>query len=84
MENMSKEMNLKINENNLDESSTYEILKDNESITEIKDIEQLRKELNVDKTIYGGVKSMNGWRSGKQISTKEFKTSIEKFLNMGC
>lgn len=47
---------------------------------ELKTIEVLAQEQNISKTILEGVKALEGWTNGKEVSEGEFKKSVQAFL----
>ncbi len=47
---------------------------------ELKTIEVLAEEQNTSKTVLEGVKALNGWVDGREVSETKFKKSVQAFL----
>lgn len=47
---------------------------------ELKTIEVLAEEQNISKTVLEGVKALNAWVDGREVSETEFKKSVQSFL----
>ncbi len=45
-------------------------------------IEELAEKDNVKPSVMAGVKVCFGWRNGKKVTEKEFKTAVSKFLKV--
>lgn len=46
----------------------------------LQTIEVLAEEQNISLTILAGIKILNGWADGKEVSEGEFKKSVQTFL----
>ena len=48
---------------------------------ELKDIDILATELNINDAILAGIMTMKGWRKGKMLTKEELEEALLKFLN---
>lgn len=43
-------------------------------------IEDLKRKLGVKDIVFAGVKALNGWHPGKQVTEKEFTAAVQRFV----
>ncbi len=44
-----------------------------------KSIETLKNQENTPDSVFEGVKAANGWKTGKQVTEKNYKDAVEQF-----
>ena len=47
----------------------------------LKPIEEWKKEYKVRNAVFEGMKAANGWRTGKQVTEKDFKAAHHAFTH---
>lgn len=54
---------------------------ENKKAESLKEIEELKKELKISDVVFEGMKVANNWKSGKQVTEREFRKACEIFLH---
>lgn len=51
---------------------------------DLKDVDELAKQFEINTSVFAGVKMLMGWKKGKQLTAKDFKEAVEKFNRKSC